>query len=142
MKAGETAIASAAIRLTVRPTSGSNFSVTKIDPMLASTTGSRSAQMWRPKSDLREEENVEMKRPVIIRRVVAVEAVLHHLIDEPAVDPLVEVRRLHAQEEKPEERAEGDDRPERPIDPGEPLRERRRGGGGVNFSSRGLALRC
>ena len=50
MKAGEIAIASAAMRLTVRPTKGSNFSVTKIEPMLASTTGSRSAQMCRPKS--------------------------------------------------------------------------------------------
>ena len=84
---------------------------------------------------LREEENVEMKRPVIIRRVVAVEPVLHHLIDEPAVDPLVEVRRLHAEEEKPEQRSEGDNAPKRPVDLREPLRERRLG---VSFSSRGF----
>ena len=136
MKPGETAIASAAIRLTRRPTSGSNFSVTKIDPMLASTTGRRSAQMWRPKSASREKENVEMERPVIIRRIVAVESGLHHLVDEPAVDPLVEVRRLHAQEEEAEERAESDDPPESPVEPGEPLPERRRGR--LNFSSRGF----
>ena len=84
---------------------------------------------------LREEKNVEMKRPVIIRRVVAVEPGLHHLIDEPAVDPLIEMGRLHAQEEEPEQRAEGDDAPERPVDPREPLGERRRG---RNFSSRGF----
>ena len=47
-----------------------------------------------------------MKRAVIIRRVVAVKPVLHYLIDEPAVDALVEVRRLDAQKEEAQERRE------------------------------------
>ena len=56
-----------------------------------------------------------MKRPVIIRRIVSVEPVLDHLIDEPAVDPLVEMRRLHPEEEDAQNGAERDDQPRRPI---------------------------
>ena len=88
---------------------------------------------------LREEKNVEMKRPVIIRRVVAVEPGLHHLIDEPAVDPLIEVRRFHAQEEEPEQRAEGDDAPERPVDP---RATARRAAAGPQFLLARVRLRC
>ncbi len=69
-----------------------------------------------PEQCLREEENVEMERAVIIRRVVPVEAVLGHLIDEPAVDSLVEVGRLHPEQEKAQEGGERDDRPGHPID--------------------------
>ena len=98
-------MASAAIRLTSRPTNGSNFKVTKI----AADADQHDRQPERPdvpaEERLREEENVEMQRPVIIGRVVSVETVLHHLIDEPAVDPFVEMRRFYAEKEKPEERA-------------------------------------
>ena len=59
-----------------------------------------------------------MKRAVIVRRVVAVETVLHHLIDEPAVDALVEMRRLDPEEEEPEKGGQRDDHPGRPIDRG------------------------
>src|SRR5205823_2502363 len=61
-----------------------------------------------PEQCLTKEENVKMERAVIVRRVVAVKAVLHHLIDEPAVDPLVEMRRLHLKEDEPEKGAERD----------------------------------
>ena len=84
---------------------------------------------------LGKEQDIEMQRTVIIGRVVAVEPAPHHLIDEPPVDPLVEMRRLDAQEKKTEKRAQGDDSPEGPIEGGEPLRE---GAGGRNFPSRGL----
>src|ERR1043166_7203976 len=64
---------------------------------------------------LANKENVEVERPVIIRGVVAIEPVLDHLIDEPAVDSLVEMGRLDSEQEKPEERAEPHDYPRRPI---------------------------
>src|SRR4051794_16387585 len=73
---------------------------------------------------LANKENVEVKRPVIIGRVVAIEPVLDHLIDEPAIDSLVEMGRLDPEQEKPEERAKAHDYPRRPIDfpaPGDPL---------------------
>jgi len=41
-----------------------------------------------------------MQRAVIIGRVVSVEPVLDHLIDEPTVDPFVEVWRLNPKEKK------------------------------------------
>src|SRR5687768_12205109 len=85
------------------------------------------------KQRLENEENVEVERAVIIRRVVAVETVLHHLVDKPPVDALVEMRRLDAEEEEPEKRAQADDHPRRPIDMGgpteqlvEPVPDRRR----------------
>ena len=87
---------------------------------------------------LREEENVEMERPVIIRRVVAVEPGPPHLVDEPAVDPLVEVRRLHAQQQEAQERAQRDDAPRRPVHLREPLPEGSGGAARFSFSSRGL----
>src|SRR5437762_965677 len=55
---------------------------------------------------LADQENIEMKRAVVIRGVVAVEAALDHLVHEPAVDPFVEVGRLDPVQEKAEERAE------------------------------------
>src|SRR5262245_13570976 len=61
------------------------------------------------KQTLKEQENVKMKRTVIIGRVVTVKPVLHHLIDEPAVDALVEVRWLDAQEEEAQERRQRED---------------------------------
>ena len=59
-----------------------------------------------------------MEGAVIVRRVVAVKAVLHHLIDEPAVDPLVKMRRLHPEEDEPQKGAERDNRPGRPVNLG------------------------
>src|SRR5437762_3044924 len=55
---------------------------------------------------LADKENIEMKRAVVIRGVVAVEAALDHLVHEPAVDPFVEVGRLDPEQEKAEESAE------------------------------------
>src|SRR4051812_11598055 len=69
-----------------------------------------------PQQSLANKENIEVERPVIIRRVISVEPVLDHLIDEPAVDSLVEMRGLDPEEEKPEERPEPNDYPRRPID--------------------------
>ena len=63
---------------------------------------------------LADQENIEMKRAVVIRGVVAVEAALYHLVDEPAVDPFVEVGRLDAEQEKAEESAEAHDDPSAP----------------------------
>src|SRR5205085_4785406 len=64
-----------------------------------------------PEKRLADEENVEVKRPVIICRVVTVEPVLDHLVDEPAVDSFVEMRRLDSEQKKTEERAEAHDQP-------------------------------
>ena len=71
--------------------------------MLTSTTGNRIAHRFRPNKLCEEQKNVKVKRPVIIGRVVTVKPVLHHLIDEPAVDALVEVRWLDTQEEEAQE---------------------------------------
>src|SRR4051794_12468166 len=57
-----------------------------------------------------------MERPVIIRRIVFIEPALDHLIDEPAVDSLIEMGRFDPEQEKPEKCAEPDDHPRRPID--------------------------
>jgi hypothetical protein len=53
---------------------------------------------------------------MIIRRVVFVITGLDHLIDEPAVNSLVEMRRLNSEQENSQERAKSDDEPRRPID--------------------------
>ena len=79
-----------------------------------------------PEQSLRKEEHVKVQRPVIIGRIVFVETGLHHLIDEPAVDPFVEMRRLDPEQEQAKKRAERDDQPRRPIDfggPGAPRRD-------------------
>ncbi len=47
---------------------------------------------------LREEQDVEMKRPVKIRGIVVIEALSGHLVDEPAVHALVEMRRLEIEQ--------------------------------------------
>ena len=60
-----------------------------------------------------------MKRSVIIGRIVFVEAVLDHLIDKPAVDALIEMRRFHPEQKKSEKRSEADDDPRRPFAFGE-----------------------
>lgn len=56
-----------------------------------------------------------MKRAVVISRVVLIEAVLHHLVDEPAVDTFVEVGRLDPEQEKAKRDPEGEDEPWRPA---------------------------
>ena len=53
---------------------------------------------------LRDQQHVKMQRSVIIRRVVFIKAGLHHLIDKPAVDALVEMRWLDSEQEKAQER--------------------------------------
>ena len=68
-----------------------------------------------PKQCLTKEENVKMKRAVIIRWVVSVKSVFDHLIDEPAVDSFVKMGRLHLEEEDAQNGAERDNRPQRPI---------------------------
>lgn len=50
-----------------------------------------------------------MKRAVIIGGVITVKAVFHHLIDEPAIDAFVEVRRFDAQKEEAEKRCQCED---------------------------------
>ena len=42
-----------------------------------------------------------MKRPVIVRGIIFVEAVLKHLINKPAVNSFVEVWRFDSEQEKP-----------------------------------------
>ena len=56
-----------------------------------------------------------MKRPVVISGVVFVESVPNHLIDKPAIDSFIEMRRLHSEQQKPQERGEADDDPRRPL---------------------------
>ena len=48
---------------------------------------------------------------MIVLWIVAVKAVGTHLIDEPAVDPLVEMRRLDIQPPEPEKRRQQENRP-------------------------------
>ena len=56
-----------------------------------------------------------MKRTVVIGGVVFIESVPEHLIDEPPVDSFIEMRRLHSEQQKPQERGETDDEPRRPL---------------------------
>src|SRR4030095_5302816 len=56
-----------------------------------------------------------MKRTVIIRRVIAIKAILDHLIDEPAVDPFVEMRRFYVEKKHPQNGGETDNQPEHPV---------------------------
>ena len=60
-----------------------------------------------------------MKRAVIIGRIVFVEAGLDHLIDKPAVDALVEMRRLHSEQKESKKRGQTDDEPRHPFACGE-----------------------
>lgn len=60
-----------------------------------------------------------MERAVIIGRVVSVVTGFNQLIDKPAVDSFVEVRRLHSEQEKSQKRGESDDEPRRPLAFGE-----------------------
>ena len=48
---------------------------------------------------------------MVVRRIVPVKPRLHHLIDEPPVDALVEMRWLDAEEEKTQENCEPEDEP-------------------------------
>src|SRR6266480_4957233 len=56
-----------------------------------------------------------MKGTVIIRRVIAIKAILDHLIDEPTVDPFVEMRRFYSEEQDPQRGGEAENQPEHPI---------------------------
>ena len=102
-------MASAAIRLTFRPT---NWLELQRQPDTADAH-QHDRQTHRPqisaKQTLRIAQNVKVKRTVIIGRVVTVKPVLHHLIDEPAVDALIEVRWLDTQEEEAQERGQRED---------------------------------
>jgi len=59
-----------------------------------------------PKQALEKQQDVKVKRSVVIGRVVPVKSVLYHLIDEPSVDALIKVRRLHPEQEKAQEYCE------------------------------------
>ncbi len=61
-----------------------------------------------------------MKRAVIVGRVVSIEPVFHHLIDEPAVDALIEVRWLDPNRKKRRNAAECEDQPRHPVCSREP----------------------
>src|SRR5947209_16351958 len=56
-----------------------------------------------------------MQRTVVIRRVIFVEAGFDDLIDEPPVDPFIEMGRLHPEEKKSQESGESDDEPGHPL---------------------------
>src|ERR1051326_6802518 len=56
-----------------------------------------------------------MKGTVIVRRVIAVNPLLHHLIDKPAVDSFVEMRRFDPEKEHSQRGAETENQPEGPV---------------------------
>src|SRR4029077_10928791 len=56
-----------------------------------------------------------MKWAVIVGRVVSIEPFLYHLIDEPAVDSLVEMWRFYSEEDNAYGRRPGEDQPDHPV---------------------------
>src|SRR5437868_10485733 len=56
-----------------------------------------------------------MKRPVIVRGIIFVEAVLKHLINKPAVNSFVEVWRFDSEQEKPKRGRKQQDCPKHPV---------------------------
>src|SRR5438132_1818852 len=56
-----------------------------------------------------------MQRSVVIGRVVSIEPVLDHLIDEPTVDPFVEMRRFDPKQKKSKKDRKPEDQPWRPT---------------------------
>ena len=64
-----------------------------------------------PKKRLREVQDVEMERPVVIAGIVLEIAQLRHLVDEPTVHAFVKVRRLHPEPKEAEKEGERDDKP-------------------------------
>src|SRR5205807_5475784 len=52
---------------------------------------------------------------MVVRRVVPVKPIVHHLIDKPSVDTLIKMRRLDAEQEKPQKRCQSQDRPWDPV---------------------------
>ena len=115
MKPGETAMAKAARRATGFGKTRSYFNASQTDAMLARTTGVRRAQRFRPNNVCDRNMNVEMKWPVIVRRVVLIEPVLDHLIDEPAVDAFVEMWRFEASRKNRKTAARPRISPEHPV---------------------------
>src|SRR3954470_23874634 len=87
--------------------------------LLSQTLFGRNLWAQRPKISseecLRKQEHVKMQRPEIIRPIVVVEPVLDQLIDKPAIDPFIEVRRFYSEQEKPQKRGEANDEPRRPF---------------------------
>ena len=68
-----------------------------------------------PQQRLREEQHIEMERPVVVRWVVMVESRPRHLVHEPAIHPLVEMRRLHPQQHESQHRGPRQDERLRPA---------------------------
>ena len=64
----------------------------------ATNTHEHNRQTQRPQVSaqqlLGKQEHVKMDRPVVVRRIVAIKAVLDDLVDEPAIYPFVKVRRF------------------------------------------------
>src|SRR5437868_13888556 len=56
-----------------------------------------------------------MKRPVIVRGIIFVEAVLKHLINKPAGNSFVEVWRFDSEQEKPKRGRKQQDCPKHPV---------------------------
>src|SRR5213592_1009673 len=56
-----------------------------------------------------------MKRAVVIGWVVPVKSILHHLIDKPAVDALIEMRRLDSEQQKAQKHCHSHDPPRDPV---------------------------
>ena len=102
-------MASAAIRLTFRPTNGSNFN------SQPDTTNAHkhNRQPQRPdipaKQTFRQQQDIKVQRPVVIRRIVSVKPIMHDLIHKPAIDAFIEMRRLDTQQKKTQERCEPQD---------------------------------
>ena len=73
-----------------------------------------------------------MERAVVVGRVIVIEAVLRHLVDEPAVDAFVEMGRFQPQEEEAQDGREED---------GERSTRRRRGSS-LQAEARAVAGNC
>src|SRR2546423_1027142 len=56
-----------------------------------------------------------MKRAVIVGRVISIESVLDHLIDEPAVDSFVKMWRFYSEKKDTQGRGQAENAPEHPV---------------------------
>src|SRR5256885_1233270 len=57
----------------------------------------------------RQQQDVKVQGPVVIRRIVSVKAVMYDLIHKPAIDAFIEMRRLDTQQKKTQERSQPQD---------------------------------
>ena len=57
----------------------------------------------------RQQQDVKVQGPVVIRRIVSVKAVMYDLIHKPAIDAFIEMRRLDTQQKQTQERSQPQD---------------------------------